>query len=112
MYIYIYIYIYIYTYTNLLYTLSTCSCPIWSISVYRCYMQFMIELRSVLLNQASSSCDVQTYPRYAELFRCPSCRILESSTPALAAVVTAPMRKLWPANLSQGKPTAASASLT
>ena len=42
------------------------------------------------------------YRRYDELFQRPSVWMVESSKPADAAVVAAPIRKLWPANFSAG----------
>ena len=42
------------------------------------------------------------YRRYDELFQRPSVWMVESSKPADAAVVAAPIQKLWPANFSTG----------
>ncbi len=53
---------------------------------------------SALENCASCSLGVRMYTRKAELFHLPTVRIVESSMPALAAVVAAPILKLWPAN--------------
>ena len=50
--------------------------------------------------------------RKAELFHLPRAFIVESSKPTFAAVVAAPMRKLWPAKCRYGRPTAVRASLT
>ena len=52
------------------------------------------------------------YVRKAALFHRPRIRIVESSIPALAAAVAAPIRKLCPAKLLYGRPTAIRASLT
>ena len=52
------------------------------------------------------------YVRNAALFHRPSARMVESSRPAFAAAVAAPMRKLWPAKCWYGRPTAIRASLT
>ena len=49
------------------------------------------------------------YTRNAELLHLPSICIVESSIPAFAAAVAAPIRKLWPAKLMYGSPTASSA---
>ena len=42
------------------------------------------------------------YRRYDELFQRPSVWMVESSKRADAAVVAAPIQKLWPANFSAG----------
>ena len=52
------------------------------------------------------------YSRYAKLFHWPSVLIKESSIPLEAAVVAAPMQKLWPAYLSARIPALFNASRT
>ena len=52
------------------------------------------------------------YAKNAELFHRPRVRIVESSIPALAAVVAAPIRKLCPAKLLYGRSAASKAVLT
>ena len=52
------------------------------------------------------------YVRNAELFQRPRTLIVESSIPARAAAVAAPIRKLWPAKCWYGRPPACSASRT
>ena len=47
---------------------------------------------------------MHTYDKYAELFQRPRVWIVESSTPLAAAVVAAPMRKLWPEYNELSKP--------
>ena len=61
---------------------------------------------------ASCCLGVRIYCRKAVLFHLPSIRIVESSKPTLAAVVAAPIRKLWPANCDSGSPIAYNAALT
>ena len=56
----------------------------------------------------SWSLGVRMYAKNAELFHRPILCIMESSTPALAAAVPVPMRKLWPANCSCERPIACS----
>ena len=63
-------------------------------------------------NCASCCRGVWMYVRNAALFHRPSARMVESSRPAFAAAVAAPMRKLWPAKCWYGRPTAIRASLT
>ena len=54
-------------------------------------------------NAARCSLGVRIYCRKAALCQQPSVWIVESSTPAAAAVVAAPIRKLWPAYWSYCK---------
>ncbi len=60
---------------------------------------------------AKRSRGVLIYSRKAELFQRPIILMVESSIPALAAAVAAPILKLWPAKFSYGRPTACSAAL-
>ena len=53
---------------------------------------------------ASRSCGVLMYLRNAALCHLPRSWIVESSTPANAADVAAPILKLWPAYWSAGNP--------
>ena len=55
-------------------------------------------------NVASFSFGVRMYNRKAELCHLPNAWIVESSMPASAAVVAAPILKLWPAYWCCGKP--------
>ena len=52
------------------------------------------------------------YSRYAELFHLPSVWIRESSNPLLAAVLAAPIRKLWPVKPAASRPVLVSACCT
>ena len=52
------------------------------------------------------------YVRKASLLHLPNARITKSSRPAFAAVLAAPIRKLWSAKSHYGKPTATNACLT
>ena len=54
------------------------------------------------------SCGRQIYVRYVELFYLPKVWITLSCRPTFAAVVAAPMQKLWPAYASALSPAAAS----
>ena len=58
------------------------------------------------------SLGVQIYSVYAKLSHQPMVLINESWTPLLAAVVAAPILKLWPAYLEASTPDVATASLT
>ena len=60
---------------------------------------------------ASSSLGVRMYRRYAALFHRPRVIISESSSPAWTAAVAAPIRKLWPAKWSGGRPKSSMARL-
>ena len=64
-----------------------------------------------LAREASCSRGVRMYNRNALLFHLPRVRIVESSSPALAAAVAAPMRKLWPAKWLYGSPASQSIAL-
>ena len=62
---------------------------------------------------ASLSRGICRYNKYAELSNRPRVLMMESSTPAAAAVVTVPMRKLWPAYCDRFlMPATSNASLT
>ena len=58
------------------------------------------------------SLGVRIYSVYAEFSHRPMVLINESWTPLFAAVVAAPILKLWPAYLEASTPDAATASLT
>ena len=59
---------------------------------------------SDLERAARFSGGIRTYDKYAELFQRPRVWIVEFSTPLAAAVVAAPMRKLWPEYNELSKP--------
>ena len=63
-------------------------------------------------SDASFSLGVRTYTKKAALFHLPKERMVESSRPARAAAVAAPILKLCPANCSCGSPSAWSAFRT
>ena len=66
---------------------------------------------SLPVTAASLSRGTLTYRRYAALSHLPSVLISESSTPAIAAVVAAPILKLWPAYFPASIPALPSAAL-
>ena len=59
---------------------------------------------SVAESAASCSFGIRTYRKNAELCHCPNVCSTESSTPAMAAVVAAPILKLWPQYWSWATP--------
>jgi len=69
-------------------------------------LQHYREVARVLENAAKWSLGVLMYAEKAELFHLPIFLIVESSMPAWAADVAAPILKLWPAKLSCGRPRA------
>ena len=64
-----------------------------------------------IAREASCSRGVQMYKRNALLFHLPRVCIVDSSSPALAAAVAAPMWKLWPAKWLYGSPASWSIAL-
>ena len=63
-------------------------------------------LTSLLEIEVSTSRGNLMYSWYAALSHRPNVFIVESSIPTAAAVVAAPIRKLWPAYLDLSRPTA------
>ena len=59
-------------------------------------MRYQLDWERVRDITANCSFGVRMYVRKAELVHCPNNWMVESSIPAFAAAVAAPIRKLWP----------------